>query len=69
MDRLAAFIPKIGRVTAAIPPSINDGANAMVIMTEEKTETRLKAVARIKAVGTAGATLRNGPERRPSGTS
>lgn len=59
MDRLAAlppaFIPKIGKVTAGNSSGINDGASAMVIMTEEKAkELGLKAVARIKAVGYGG---------------
>ncbi len=59
MDKLAAlppaFIPKIGKVTAGNASGINDGASAMVIMTEGKAkELGLKPLARIKAVGYGG---------------
>ena len=59
MEKLAAlppaFIPKIGKVTAGNASGINDGASAMVIMTEGKAkELGLKPLARIKAVGYGG---------------
>jgi len=59
MERLAAlppaFIPKIGKVTAGNASGINDGASAMVIMTEGKAkELGLKPLARIKGVGYGG---------------
>jgi acetyl-CoA C-acetyltransferase len=47
-----AFIPKTGTVTAGNSSGINDGAAAMVIMSEEKAKSEgLKPLARIKAVG------------------
>jgi acetyl-CoA C-acetyltransferase len=59
MEKLAAlppaFIPKIGKVTAGNASGINDGASAMIIMTEEKAkELGLKPLARFKAVGYGG---------------
>lgn len=47
-----AFIPKTGTVTAGNSSGINDGAAAMVIMTEDKARSLgLIPLARIKAVG------------------
>ena len=47
-----AFIPKTGTVTAGNSSGINDGAAAMIIMSEEKAKSEgLKPLARIKAVG------------------
>ncbi|MCX5842013.1 MAG: acetyl-CoA C-acyltransferase [Deltaproteobacteria bacterium] len=59
MDELAklpaAFLPKIGKVTAGNSSGINDGASAMVIMSAEKAkELGLKPLARIKAFGRGG---------------
>ena len=46
----AAFIPKIGKVTAGNASGINDGAAAMVIMSAEKAkELNITPMARIKA--------------------
>uniref|UniRef100_A0A7C4EVD4 Acetyl-CoA C-acyltransferase n=2 Tax=Desulfomonile tiedjei TaxID=2358 RepID=A0A7C4EVD4_9BACT len=46
------FIPKTGTVTAGNSSGINDGAAAMVIMSEERAKADgLKPLARIKAVG------------------
>lgn len=46
------FIPKTGTVTAGNSSGINDGAAAMVIMSEERAKTEgLKPLAKIKAVG------------------
>jgi acetyl-CoA C-acetyltransferase len=51
----AAFIPKVGKVTAGNSSGINDGASAMVIMSEDKAkELGVKPLARIKAVGYGG---------------
>ena len=51
----AAFLPKIGKVTAGNSSGINDGASAMVIMSMEKAkELGLKPLARIKAFGRGG---------------
>lgn len=51
----AAFIPKVGKVTAGNASGINDGASAMIIMSAEKAkELGLKPLARIKAVGYGG---------------
>jgi acetyl-CoA C-acetyltransferase len=51
----AAFLPKIGKVTAGNASGINDGASAMVIMSAEKArELGLKPIARIKAFGRGG---------------
>ncbi|MEJ2716042.1 MAG: thiolase family protein [Deltaproteobacteria bacterium] len=47
-----AFIPKTGTVTAGNSSGINDGAAAMVLMSEEKAKAEgLAPLARIKAVG------------------
>jgi acetyl-CoA C-acetyltransferase len=47
-----AFIPKTGTVTAGNSSGINDGAAAMVIMSEEKAkDLGLRPLARIRAVG------------------
>jgi acetyl-CoA C-acetyltransferase len=47
-----AFIPKTGTVTAGNSSGINDGAAALVIMSEEKAKAEgLAPMARIKAVG------------------
>jgi acetyl-CoA C-acetyltransferase len=59
MDKLAAlpaaFIPKVGKVTAGNASGINDGAAAMIIMTAEKAkELGCKPIAKIKAVGYGG---------------
>ncbi len=59
MDKLAAlpaaFIPKVGKVTAGNASGINDGAAAMIIMSAEKAkELGLKPIAKIKAVGYGG---------------
>jgi acetyl-CoA C-acetyltransferase len=54
-DLPPAFVPKIGRVTAANASGINDGASAMLIMSAEKAkELGLKPLARIKAFGRGG---------------
>jgi acetyl-CoA C-acetyltransferase len=51
----AAFLPKIGKVTAGNASGINDGASAMVLMSAEKAkELGLKPLARIKAFGRGG---------------
>ncbi|MCX5829047.1 MAG: acetyl-CoA C-acyltransferase [Deltaproteobacteria bacterium] len=51
----AAFMPKIGKVTAGNASGVNDGASAMILMTAEKAkELGLKPIARIKAVGYGG---------------
>ncbi|MCA1961728.1 MAG: thiolase family protein [Desulfomonile sp.] len=47
-----AFIPKTGTVTAGNSSGINDGASALIIMSDVKArELGLKPLARIKAVG------------------
>jgi len=47
-----AFIPKTGTVTAGNSSGINDGASALVLMSDAKAkELGLKPLARIKAVG------------------
>jgi acetyl-CoA C-acetyltransferase len=47
-----AFVPDIGKVTAANASGINDGSAGMVIMSAEKAkELGLEPIARIKAVG------------------
>jgi acetyl-CoA C-acetyltransferase len=47
-----AFIPKTGTVTAGNSSGINDGAAAVVIMSEERAKSEgLKPLARIKAAG------------------
>ena len=54
-DLPPAFVPKIGKVTAANASGINDGASAMLIMSAEKAkELGLKPLARIKAFGRGG---------------
>lgn len=56
MEQLArlspVFIPKTGTVTAGNASGINDGAAAMIIMSEDKARSEgIKPLARIKAVG------------------
>jgi acetyl-CoA C-acetyltransferase len=53
LERLPpAFIPKTGTVTAGNASGINDGAAAMVLMSEEKAKSDgIAPLARIKAVG------------------
>ncbi len=47
-----AFLPKIGKVTAANSSGINDGASAMIIMSAEKAkELGIKPIARIRSMG------------------
>jgi acetyl-CoA C-acetyltransferase len=47
-----AFIPKVGTVTAGNSSGINDGASAMIIMSESRARSEgLTPLARIKAVG------------------
>jgi acetyl-CoA C-acetyltransferase len=51
----AAFIEKIGKVTAGNSSGVNDGASAMILMAADKAkELGLKPIARIKAVGYGG---------------
>jgi acetyl-CoA C-acetyltransferase len=51
----AAFVPKIGKVTAGNSSGVNDGASAMIIMSDEKAkELKLKPLARIRAIGRGG---------------
>ncbi len=48
----AAFVPKIGKVTAGNSSGLNDGATAMIIMSADKAkELGLTPLARIKASG------------------
>ena len=48
----AAFIPKIGKVTAGNSSGLNDGSTGMIIMSAEKAkELGLNPIARIKASG------------------
>ncbi len=48
----AAFVPKIGKVTAGNASGINDGSAGLIIMSAEKaTELGLQPLARIRAVG------------------
>jgi acetyl-CoA C-acetyltransferase len=48
----AAFIPKIGKVTAGNSSGINDGSSGMVIMSAEKAkELGIQPIARIRAIG------------------
>ncbi len=50
-----AFVPNGGTVTAGNASGLNDGAAAMILMTEERAqELGLKPLARIKAVGSGG---------------
>jgi len=56
MDQLAklppAFVPKIGKVTAANSSGINDGSSGMVIMSADKAkELGIQPMAKIRAVG------------------
>jgi len=56
MDQLAklppAFVPKIGKVTAANSSGINDGSSGMVIMSADKAkELGIQPMAKIKAAG------------------
>ncbi len=51
----AAFVPKIGKVTAGNSSGVNDGASAMVIMSAAKArELGIAPLARIRAVGRGG---------------
>jgi acetyl-CoA C-acetyltransferase len=59
MEQLAklppAFVPKIGKVTAANASGINDGSSAMIIMSADKAkELGLQPMARIRAIGRGG---------------
>jgi len=59
MEALAAlppaFVPKVGKVTAGNSSGVNDGASAMVIMSDEKArELGLEPMALIKASGRGG---------------
>ncbi|MBB5349613.1 acetyl-CoA C-acyltransferase [Desulfoprunum benzoelyticum] len=48
----AAFVPKIGTVTAGNSSGINDGSTGMILMSADKArELGLQPIARIKAVG------------------
>jgi acetyl-CoA C-acetyltransferase len=48
----AAFVPKIGKVTAGNSSGINDGASAMIIMSADKAkELGLKPIARFRGIG------------------
>ncbi len=48
----AAFIPKIGKVTAGNSSGLNDGSTGMIIMSAEKAEELgLKPLAKITAIG------------------
>ncbi len=50
-----AFVPESGKVTAGNSSGLNDGAAAMILMSEEKArELGLSPVAKIKAVGSGG---------------
>ncbi len=50
-----AFIPKVGKVTAGNSSGVNDGASAMLIMSDEKArELGIEPMARIKATGRGG---------------
>jgi acetyl-CoA C-acetyltransferase len=51
----AAFVPKIGKVTAGNSSGINDGASGMVIMSGDKAkELGIKPIAKIKGTGRGG---------------
>jgi acetyl-CoA C-acetyltransferase len=51
----AAFVPKIGKVTAGNSSGINDGSTGMIIMTADKAkELGLTPLATIKAIGMGG---------------
>lgn len=50
-----AFVPGAGKVTAGNASGINDGASAMILMTESKAkELGLNPIAKIKATGKGG---------------
>jgi acetyl-CoA acyltransferase len=50
-----AFMPKVGTVTAGNSSPLNDGAAAMLVMSEEKAKSLgLKPLARIRATAVAG---------------
>ncbi len=50
-----AFVPKTGKVTAGNASGLNDGASAVILMTETRAkELGLTPLARIKAVGSGG---------------
>ncbi|MCG8333186.1 MAG: acetyl-CoA C-acyltransferase [Proteobacteria bacterium] len=50
-----AFVPETGKVTAGNSSGLNDGAAAMILMTEDKAkELGLNPLAKIKAVGAGG---------------
>ncbi len=47
-----AFLPKVGKVTAANASGINDGASAMIIMSADKAKALgIKPIARIRSMG------------------
>ncbi len=49
------FVPTIGKVTAGNSSGINDGAAAMILLSEEKAkELKIEPLARIRAVGRGG---------------
>ena len=51
----AAFVPKIGKVTAGNSSGINDGAAGIILLASEKArELGIQPIARIKAVGRGG---------------
>jgi len=51
----AAFVPKIGKVTAGNSSGINDGSSAMIIMSADKAkELGLAPMAKIKGIGRGG---------------
>jgi len=50
-----AFMPKVGTVTAGNSSPLNDGAAALLIMSEEKAKSLgLKPLARVRATAVAG---------------
>ena len=50
-----AFMPGMGTVTAANSSPLNDGAAAMLVMSEEKAQLLgLKPIAKIRATAVAG---------------
>jgi acetyl-CoA acyltransferase len=50
-----AFMPKLGTVTAGNSSPLNDGAAALLVMSEEKAESLgLKPIARVRATAVAG---------------
>ncbi|MFH2099470.1 MAG: acetyl-CoA C-acyltransferase, partial [Pseudomonadota bacterium] len=51
----AAFVPKIGKVTAGNSSGLNDGSTGLIIMSADKAkELGLTPIARIKATGRGG---------------